>query len=118
MARTFVPPLKSLTSATFKSWTFVVIAGVVLTVLVLIDRGGADLVPSASDGSTGCVVEVITEELNVRAGPSQNAELLDALPLGAQVDATAIVTDGFRQLEGARWASNQFLAPVPGTTCN
>jgi hypothetical protein len=115
MAKYKVPKLES---STFKGWAFVVVAGLLLATLALIDRGGADLVPSASDGSTGCVVEVTTEELNVRAGPSQNAELLGALPLGSQVDATTIVTDGFRQLEGARWASNQFLAPVPGTTCN
>ncbi|HZG91175.1 MAG TPA: SH3 domain-containing protein [Pseudonocardia sp.] len=115
MARYKVPKLES---ATFKGWAFVVVAGLLLATLALIDRGGADLIPADSDGSTGCVLEVTTEELNVRAGPSQNAELLDALRQGSRVDGTPIVTDGFRQLEGGRWASNQFLAPVPGTTCN
>jgi uncharacterized protein YgiM (DUF1202 family) len=116
MAKKMTVP--KLTVATFRSWLFVVVAGVLLAVLAMVDRGGAGLVSSEADGSTGCQVEVTTEELNVRSGPSQNAELLDSMRQGERVDATPVVESGFRQLEGGRWASNQFLTPVPGTTCN
>jgi len=40
------------------------------------------------------------------------------LHLGDRVDATTVVTDGFRQLEGELWASNQFLTPAAGTNCD
>jgi hypothetical protein len=126
MAKLTIPKLES---STFKGWTFVLVAGVALALLALIDAGGGTLPADAAgvgqtsavapaDGSTGCVVEVVTEELNLRAGPSQNAELLGAMPQGARVDATTVVTDGFRQLEDGRWASNQYLTPLAGTTCS
>jgi len=114
MAKLTIPQLKS---SSFKGWAFVLVAGGLLAVLALFDRGGGSLLPNQADGSTGCTLEVTTEELNVRAGPSQNAELLDALRLGTRVDGTTVVTDGFRQLEGDRWASDQYLAPVAGTVC-
>jgi hypothetical protein len=110
--------IPKLESSTFKGWTFVGVIGVLLAVLALFDRGGGTFAPTQADGSTGCTLEVTTEELNVRAGPSQNAELLDALRLGERVDGTSVVTDGFRQLEDDRWASNQYLAPVAGSSCS
>jgi hypothetical protein len=33
------------------------------------------------------------------------------------VDGTTTVTGGFRELEGDRWAADQFLTPMPGTNC-
>ena len=126
MAKLNIPKLES---STFKGWTFVLVAGVALAILALLDAGRS-IVPqdsggvgqvgavAAADGSTGCVVEISTEELNVRASPSQNAELLGAMRQGDRVDATTIVTDGFRQLEDGRWASNQYLTPLPGTNCS
>jgi hypothetical protein len=116
MAKLNLPKVPKVSASTFKGWAFVVIAGTVLAVLALVDSGG--LRSGEGDGSTGCVVEVTTESLNMRSGPSQNAELLGALTQGTKVDATTIVTDGFRQLEDNRWASDQFLTPVPGYTCS
>jgi hypothetical protein len=113
--------IPKLNGSSFRGWTFVLVCGVVLTVLALFDRGGAaDLLPgrTSADGSTGCIMQVTTEELNVRAGPSQTAELLGALRQGDRIDATTVVTDGFRQLEGDQWASNQFLTPAAGTNCD
>jgi|tagenome__1003787_1003787.scaffolds.fasta_scaffold19801001_2 hypothetical protein len=118
MAQIKIPKLKG---SSFRGWTFVLVAGVVLTVLALLDRGGAaDLIPgrSTADGSTGCIMQVMTDELNVRSGPSQTADLKGTLHLGDRVDATTVVTDGFRQLEGDQWASNQFLTPAAGTNCD
>ncbi|WP_214407157.1 SH3 domain-containing protein [Pseudonocardia lacus] len=115
MAKLTIPQLKS---SSFKGWAFVLVAGCVLTVLALFDRGGTGaLLPNQADGSTGCTLTVTTEELNVRSGPSQNAELLGSLRQGEQVDGMPVVTDGFRQLEGDRWASDQYLTPVAGTVC-
>jgi uncharacterized protein YgiM (DUF1202 family) len=116
MAKLNLPKLPTVNASTFKGWVFVLVAGTVLAVLALID--GGDLRSGEGDGSTGCVVEVTTESLNVRSGPSQDAELLGTLTQGTKVDATRIVTDGFRQLEDNRWASDQFLTPVPGYTCS
>jgi hypothetical protein len=118
MAQIKIPKLSG---SSFRGWTFVLVAGVVLTVLALIDRGGAaDLLPgrSTADGSTGCIMQVTTEQLNVRSGPSQTAEQVGTLANGDRVDATTVITDGFRQLEGDRWAANQFLTPAAGTNCD
>ncbi len=113
MARITVPKLES---STFKGWTFVLVAGVVLAVLAILDRGGLNEVGIA-DGSTGCQLEVTADELNVRTGPSQEAALVETLARGARVDGTRVVTDGFRELEEGRWAADQFLTPLPGTNC-
>lgn len=98
----------------YRSWTFVVILGVVLTVLAMIDRGSGT---AGADGSTGCQVEVTTDQLNVRAGPAEQSELLGALDRGTVLDATRTVTDGFRQLEDGRFVSDTYLTPVPGSDC-
>jgi hypothetical protein len=94
----------------------VIVAGVLLALLAIIDRGGLDTV-AAADGSTSCQLDVVTDELNVRNGPSQGAALVETLPRGLRVDGTRVVTDGFRELEEGRWAADQFLSPVPGSDC-
>ena len=113
MARITVPKLEA---SSFKGWTFVLIAGVVLALLAIIDRGGLNAI-TVADGSTGCQLEVTTDQLNVRNGPSPGAALVETLPRGSHIDGTRIVTDGFRQLEEGRWAADQFLTPLPGTNC-
>jgi hypothetical protein len=113
VARITVPKLEA---SSFKGWTFVLIAGVVLALLAIIDRGGLNAI-TVADGSTGCQLEVTTDQLNVRNGPSQGAALVETLPRGAHVDGTRVVTDGFRQLEEGRWAADRFLLPLPGTNC-
>lgn len=106
------------TASTFKSWFFVLVAGGVLALIAVIDRGGlAELRAAAADGSTGCQMEVTVEELNVRASPGQSAQLVQAIPRGTKIDATRNVVDGFRELEGGRWAFNQYLTPLPNTNC-
>jgi hypothetical protein len=100
-----------------RDWVFVMVAGLVLAVLALIDRGGIEAGPAVAVGSTGCQLQVVTDQLNVRAGPSQNAEMLGVLTRGDQVDGTAVVTDGYRQLAAGRWALTQFLTPLPGSNC-
>jgi hypothetical protein len=113
VARITVPKLES---STFKGWTFVVVAGVALALLAILDRGGLNEI-SAADGSTGCQLEVVVDELNVRNGPSQGAALVETLPRGVRIDGTSVVNDGFRQLEEGRWAADQFLSPLPGSVC-
>ncbi|QYN34971.1 SH3 domain-containing protein [Pseudonocardia sp. DSM 110487] len=113
MARITVPKLEA---STFKGWTFVLVAGVVLAILAIIDRGGLGEI-TAANGSTSCQLEVVTDELNVRNGPSQGAALVETVPRGARIDGTKVVTDGFRELEEGRWAADQFLSPLPGSDC-
>lgn len=115
MAKVTIPKL---TSSSFKGWVFVLVAGGLLALLALFDRGGAGLLPDQADGSTGCMLEVAADELYVRAGPSENAERIDSLSRGERVDATTVLTGGYRQLEDARWASDQYLTPLPGYRCS
>ena len=115
MAKLTIPQLKS---SSFKGWAFVLVAGGLLAVLALFDRGGGSLLPGQADGSTGCTLEVTADELYVRAGPSENAERIDSMSRGERVDGTTVLTGGYRQLEDGRWASDQYLTPLPGYRCS
>ena len=42
---------------------------------------------------------------------------VEVLSEGSVVDGTQTVTDGFRELEGGRWAADQYLTPLPDTNC-
>lgn len=100
------------------SWAIVLISGLVLAVVALFDRGGLGDSAVTADGSTSCRLEVTTEQLNVRASPSQSAEQVDTLYRGDQVDGTPIVSNGYRELEGSRWGLTEFLTPVAGSDCS
>ena len=114
MARITVPKLQA---SSFKGWTFVLIAGVVLALLAIIDRGGLGAV-STTTGTSACQLEVTTDQLNVRNGPSEGASLVAMLNRGTHVDGTKVVTDGYRQLQDGRWALDQYLLPVTGSNCS
>jgi hypothetical protein len=105
------------TASTFRSWFFVLVAGGLLAIVAVIDRGGLAELRATADGSTGCQMEVSVDELNVRADPSQSATPVQTLTRGTRVDATRNVVAGFRELEGGRWASNQYLTPLPSSNC-
>ena len=64
------------------------------------------------------MLEVVADELYVRAGPSENAERIDSFRRGDRVDGTTVLTGGYRQLEDGRWASDQYLTPLPGYRCS
>jgi len=96
-----------------KSWGFVVVMGVLLTVISIFDRGGLALLP----GSGTCSFTVNTAPLNVRSQPTVTAPQVTQLTQGAQVGATNIVTGGFRKLADGQWALDQYLTPVPGSSC-
>lgn len=98
-----------------RGWAFVVVLGALLTVVAMLDRGSLDNVPA--DGSTGCRLEVTTDQLNVRAGPVADSELLGTVTRSQVLDGTTTVTDGFRELEDGRYVADEFLTPVPGTDC-
>ena len=101
-------------------WGAVITGGLLLAVLALIDLpagSGTSPAGSTADGSTGCQLQVTIAELRVRSGPSVDTDPLETLTQGTVVDGTPEVTDGFRRLEGNRWAANEFLVPVAGTTC-
>ena len=109
---------KDVAKHSVKGWGAVLSGGILLTVLALADgpRDSASAV-HAADGSTGCQMQVTAPELRVRSNPSVNADSLETLTQGAVVDGTTEVTDGFRRLEGNRWAANEFLVPIAGTSC-
>lgn len=119
--------IKKPTSATFRSWSFVLFAGLVLTAIAVLDSGRLTpppLVPAA-DGSTGCQFRVVVTEtengrrvLNVRSAPDINASIKGTLPDGTLVDTIGKPTNGFRELEGgSSWASADHLTLVSGNDC-
>ena len=102
-----------------RGWGLVFLAGIVLTILAMLDApaGNGTSAVHTADNSTGCQLRVSAAELRVRSGPSTDAEQVEVLSEGAVVDGTPTVTDGFRQLEGGRWAADQYLTPLPNTNC-
>lgn len=101
--------IKKPTSDTYKGWGFVLIGGLVLAVGALLDRGSDEV---------GCRFEVTADAVNIRVEANQGADAVgDPLGRGDEVEGTATVVDGFRQLEDGRWAFDQYLTPVPGAEC-
>jgi len=112
--------LKRAAKYSMRGWGAVLAGGILLTAIAMIDApsdSGTASATAAADGSTGCQLQVTAAELRVRSGPSINTDPLETLTQGAVVDGTTEVTDGFRRLEGDRWAANEFLVPVAGTAC-
>lgn len=110
--------IKKPSASTFKGWAFVLVAGVVLAVIAVIDRGGLGELRSGATGATGCVLEVAVADLNVRSGPSQDASVVQKLVKGDRIDGLKQVTGGFRELTGNKWAFDQYLTPVTGSICS
>ena len=101
-----------------RGWGAVLSGGILLTILALLDGQHGSTTPlRTADGSTGCQLQVTAPELRVRSGPSINTDPGETLTQGAVVDGLPEVTDGFRHLKGDRWAANEFLVPVAGTSC-
>jgi hypothetical protein len=102
-----------------RGWGLVFVSGIVLTILAMLDAPDVSSTTAvrSADGSTGCQLRVSAAELRVRSAPSTTAEQVEVLSEGAVVDGTLTVTDGFRELEGGRWAADQYLTPLPNTNC-
>lgn len=104
---------KKMPKIAIKSWGFVLVLGILLTVISIIDRGGLALVPESGK----CSFTVNTAPLNVRSEPSVTAPQVAQLTQGTQLGATNIVTGGFRKLADGQWVLDQYLTPVPGSSC-
>ena len=119
--------IKKPTASTFKSWAFVLVAGLALAVMAVLDSGRMGSVPlvPVADGSTGCQFRVVVTEtengrrvLNIRSAPDVNSAIRGTLPDGTVVDTIGKPTNGFRELEGGNsWASAEHLTLVSGTDC-
>ena len=114
MVKIRVPKMES---KTFTGWGFVLVAGLALGTYAMLDDDSGSPASPTSDGSTGCQLEATADQVNVRAGPDQNTELLRVLNRGDVVDGTRVETNFYRQLEDGTWASAQFLTPVAGSNC-
>lgn len=69
-----------------------------------------------------CMVRVSADQLNVRSGPGTQHPVVGSLDEGAIVPAARGTEGSFRQLGPGRyigrWASAEFLRPVPGANCD
>lgn len=94
--------------------TLIIIA--VLVGVVLIYALGADKRTSsgATPGSTGCVMTVTADLLNVRSAPDPNAAIVGKFKRDAQTGAELEAQNGFRKLGDNRWAAAEFLKPAQG----
>jgi hypothetical protein len=123
--------LKPKMNWSYKGWGLVFLSGVVLTALAMLDGAGDEdgsplvlpggsasaEVTSSASSAAGCRLQVTAVELRVRSAPSVDSPQVQLLHAGDVVDGTRTVTDGFRELEGDRWAADRFLAPLPNTNC-
>ena len=120
------PSLKSMAQRSTRGWGAVFAGGILLTLLALADGPGFGSAAgtattagttSSATGSTGCRMQVTATELTVRSSPSVGTDSVGTLRQGTVVDGLPEVTDGFRHLTGNRWAANDSLVPVAGTSC-
>lgn len=124
--------VKGAAKRSVRGWGAVLAGGILMTALAMLDTprdattgtvagtgstSTATGSTSTATGSTGCQLQVTAAELRVRSGPSVDTQPLETLTQGAIVDGTTEITDGFRKLSGERWAANEFLVPVAGTSC-
>ena len=106
----------------YRGWGWVIVAGIVLTALSLLDGPVGPIATgtattTSQPAAVECQLRVSAAELRVRSGPSTDSQQVETLSEGVVVDGTRVVTNGFRELSGNRWAADQFLTPVPGTNC-
>jgi hypothetical protein len=109
----YVIKIKEITSNT-KSWMFSGVIALVLGIAVLIDKGA---VSSQSGLAAPCRIEVTADVLNVRSSPDPGAQTVATLHRGDLRGAETVVRDGYRQLSDGNWALDEFLRPLPGSTC-
>lgn len=95
------------------------VIGAALGGVVILYALGAEEPSSGAQGSDGaaCQVRVNADILNVRAGPSLDAEIVGKFEQNAETDAETVVRNGFRKLTGNRWAADRFLDPLDGAKC-
>jgi hypothetical protein len=106
----------------YRGWGWVIVAGIVLTALSLLDgpvgpTATGTATTTSQPAAVECQLRVSAAELRVRSGPSTDSQQVETLSEGVVVDGTRVVTNGFRELSGNRWAADQFLTPLPGTNC-
>ena len=119
MARKLSTGIKKPDPAIFKGWTFVLILGTALALLAMLDRGNADAARvTVPEAGAQCQFEVTIDNLNVRSAPTLDGNApVQTISRGDRVVGTPTVTNGYRELDGGLWALDQYLAPVPGSSC-
>jgi hypothetical protein len=100
----------------FRSWSFVIVVGLLLALLSIIDRGGLAAVRSAPV-SASCSFTVTGDGVNVRSQSTATSPQVQQLAKGDTIKATTTVANGFRQLVDGDWVLDGYLTPTPGTTC-
>ena len=102
----------------WRSWAFVLFSGLLLAAVAIIDRGGIDEIVGTGGrlhrlpggGRDRTAERALGPEPGRRAGAGRSVAASGST-------ARSSSSTGFRELEDGRWASNEFLTPVPGTDC-
>ena len=90
-----------------------VIGGVGFVAFAMFAHRNAD----ASQSNPQCAFTVNADVLRVRSGPSTADRVVGRLVQSQSVTAKPVVQNGFRQLDGTRWASVDYLVAASGNTC-
>ena len=98
--------------------TKIVVLGVVgIAAYAYITSGGKPIFKNTSDAAAACEFTVNADLLYIRNGPGTDSSKVGSYPHDAAVTATKTVQNGFRQVDGTHWVSNDFLVPKQGNTC-
>lgn len=93
-------------------------AGGVVALAVYSGYGGQAVDKVAPASSAACSFTVSADTLNVRGGPEMSEPIIAKYKQGTEVHAQHDLQNGFRKLSEGRWAAEQYLAPVSGSTCS
>ncbi|ETA66296.1 SH3 domain-containing protein [Haloechinothrix halophila] len=94
-----------------------VLAGVLFIYILGDERRGIGGIDVEGSAEPGCQFTVTADVLNVRDGPSTDADVVDKVTRAETVDASSTVRKGFRKLGDQRWAAKEFLTPLPDASC-
>ncbi|GAA5125261.1 SH3 domain-containing protein [Haloechinothrix salitolerans] len=94
-----------------------VLAGVLFIYILGDERGGVGDIDVGGSAESGCQFTVTADVLNVRSGPSTDADVVDKVTRDETVAASSTVRKGFRKLGDERWVAKEFLTPLPDATC-
>lgn len=94
------------------------VAGGIVALAVYSGSAGQAIGNVVPTSTTACTFTVNADTLNVRSGPEMSQPIIAKYKQGTEVHAQHDLQNGFRKLSEGRWAAEQYLAAVSGSTCS